>query len=200
MLESQTRVFYALDIAARAGIPDPVLVTRPIGRLFAPVLDTMLGDVPQEAGIAIDFDGIEIMDGSFGDEVFGSMAAARGRRAARPYCIVLQGLSTASREDLEFALLSRPDREKSPGLRNCVFPILEDSQVQLVGKAENHVRETFEVLRFGGLMTARALADQWSIDIAAASTRLKSLFDLGLAARVETRDPHGKVFLYRWPW
>ena len=41
------------------------------------------------------------------------------------------------------------------------------------------------------------MADQLKLNVNAASTRLKTLADLGLAFRTETRDSVGKQFLYR---
>ncbi len=201
MIDVHTRELSAIEVAAQTAIPAPVLVTRPIGRQFRLALEALLRKIPESEGVVLDFAGVTSMDASFADEVFGFLAAQRGRRSATPHCLALRGLDPSGRDDLEMALLSRPDREDAPGLRNCVFPVIEiDGRVVLVGKAEAHVRQTFEVLRDSVRLTARDVADALGLEIAAASTRLKTLYDLGLAARTETRDAQGKQYLYHWPW
>jgi predicted transcriptional regulator len=95
------------------------------------------------------------------------------------------------------ALQSRPTREQ--GLRNCALILDDNDSVELIGKVEPHVRETFELLRERRTLTARDVAERWELDINAASTRLKALFDLGLALRTDVRDAHGKQYRYMRP-
>jgi len=147
--------------------------------------------------VILSFEGVEMMDASFADEVFASLAAERGHRRPHPGCLALKGLNSTSRDNLQLALLSRPTRE--PGLRNCVLPVFRGAaDVEFVGKTEEHVRSTLEILRAKRQLTARELAEMLRLDIAAASTRLKVVFDLGLGCRRETRDPHGRVYVYEW--
>jgi hypothetical protein len=111
---------------------------------------------------------------------------------------VLRSLSRTSLRNLELALLSRPPRE--PGLHNCVLPVVtEEGEVDLIGRCEEHVRQTFGLLRARLRLTARSLADELGLDVAAASTRLKLLFNLGLVRRMEMRDEHGRLYVYEWP-
>jgi DNA-binding transcriptional ArsR family regulator len=145
---------------------------------------------------ALDFVDIKLMDGSFADEVFGTIAAARGRRQLSVAPLVLLSLNPTSQENLEQALLSRPIRED--GLRNCVVPVQsDDGEIVLVGKSEEHVQQTLSLLNAGGELTTREIAKKLNLGTAAASTRLKVLYDLGLAVRLEVRDDQGKQFVYQ---
>lgn len=189
-----TREILATTLAADAGIDGHQLVTRPLGRRFLPRLQELLSGNGGRC-LLLSFAGVAMMDASFADEVFAALAAARSRRTGQSACLVLRDLDPTSYDNLVLAVTSRPVRE--PGVRNCVLPVLNDhGRVELVGKAEDHVRQTFETLRQRGELTARELADSHGLDIGAASTRLKVLFNLGLACRREERDERGRLYVY----
>ncbi len=185
-------------LAKSVGLDEYVFVTRPIGKLFFLAFMQMLKEMPEATTIMLDFDGIDIMDASFADEVFGSFVSSIAHRHVPCVCLVLRSLASSSEENLEMALTSRPMREA--GLRNCaVMVITKEGDVNLVGKVEAHVQQTFERLWMLKQLTARDLADSLELDIAAASTRLKVLYNLGFALRSEERDVHGKQYVYEWP-
>jgi len=189
-----TREILATTLAADAGIDGQQLVTRPLGRRFLLRLQELLS---RDGGqcLLLSFTGVGMMDGSFADEVFAALAAARSRRAGHSACLALRDLDPTSYDNLVLAVTSRPARE--PGVRNCVLPVMNDyGRVELAGKAEDHVRQSFETLRQRGELTARELASSHGLDIGAASTRLKVLFNLGLACRREERDERGRLYVY----
>jgi DNA-binding transcriptional ArsR family regulator len=174
------------------------LVTRPVGRRFLPLLEAILTDLLDSQACVLECGEVRIMDASFADEVFGVLTVSRSRRQRRGGCVILDGLEDANLDNLEMALASRTVRET--GLRNCVMPVRTTRHdIRLAGKCEAHVQRTFELLAEHRQLTARELADVLALDIAAASTRLKVLFDLGLATRVEERDGQIKQFVYSWP-
>ncbi|MGE3271327.1 MAG: hypothetical protein AB7P40_21440 [Chloroflexota bacterium] len=145
--------------------------------------------------LVLSFEDVPFMDASFADEVFAEIAASRSRGEAPPRCLVLSNLDSTSYDNLMMALTSRPVRE--PGLRNCVLPVRNaEGRVDLVGKWEDQVRATFECLRESERLTARELANSQGLEIGAASTRLKVLFDLGLTCRREARDERGRLYVY----
>lgn len=184
----------ATTIAAEAGIDGQQFVTRPLGKRFLPRLQETVRAHGQ-SGVALSFAGVQMMDASFADEVFASFAADRSRRIEMIGCLLLTDLDPTSRDNLELAVMSRPERE--PGLRNCVLPIVvKQGEIELVGKAEDHVRKTFALLCRRGQLTARQLASESALGIGAASTRLKVLFNLGLACRKEERDERGRLYIY----
>jgi DNA-binding transcriptional ArsR family regulator len=185
------------QLARQAGLDGAVLVTRVSGRKFLAELEKKLGALREGILVVVDFQGVEIMDASFADEVFGTLTARNAQRVVPSKRLILRGLSPANLENLVMALETRPQREPEPGLRNCVLPILNEAgQIYLIGKAEGHVKETFELLRVHKRLTARELADALNLDIHAASTRLKVIYNLGLALREEVRDTLGKQFVY----
>ncbi|MCL4733117.1 hypothetical protein KJZ71_04955 [Patescibacteria group bacterium] len=184
------------QITQTIGMEDDFLVSRLTGKNFAAKLQEILQNFPEEVVALLDFSAVDLMDGSFADEVFGTIAAARGRRQLFIAPFILVSLNAMSLDNLEQALLSRPVREES--LRNCVVPVKsEDGEISLVGKFEEHVQQTFTLLNSSGELTTREVAKELDLGTAAASTRLKALYDLGLALRLEVRDDQGKSFVYR---
>jgi DNA-binding transcriptional ArsR family regulator len=185
---------HARDIATRIGIGGEHLVTRPLGKRYWPYFEKWMSECGTSRCI-LDFENVELVDSSFADEVLGTVAAERAQHVLAWPCVLLRNLNSVSRENLDMALLSRPIRQ--PGLRNCALPILLDSgEIELAGKAEEHVRQSFGALHQYGQLTARELADHDGLEISAASTRLKVLFNLGLACREETRDERGRLYVY----
>ncbi|GAB4193665.1 MAG: hypothetical protein OHK0022_08780 [Roseiflexaceae bacterium] len=186
------------ELAQKAGITTYSLVTRPVGRQFLPILETLLAGLPDSQACVLEYSDVHMMDASFADEVFGALAVTRARRQSRGGCLILDGLESSNLDNLDMALKSRTVRET--GLRNCVLPVRNSQrEVVLAGKFEAHVQQSFELLVRHRQLTARELADILTLDIAAASTRLKVLFDLGLATRIEERDGQVKQFVYIWP-
>lgn len=198
MVEYRTIMIAALEIAERAGIKQSALLSRSDGRQFLATLDLVLGDYP-DATVVLELGGVPLLTASFADSVFGTLAARRSAQRTPQPCLLLHSVPPSHLEEIEMALLSRPEREAK--VRNCVIPVqLNEGEIRLVGKAEGHVIESFDLLRIHRQLTARALADKRGLDIGAASTRLKVLADLGLAHRSEIRDASGKQFMYSWPF
>lgn len=191
-------------IAAKIGGVNPtILATRPVGEQFFGLLKPRLAEFP-EGVILVDFAGVEIMDGSFLDEVFGTLAAHHTQHVPPNRCLLLRELSETGIDNLQMVLRSRPEREeRKTGVKihNCVLPVLiSTGQIELIGPVQGHVQETVELLRAHQELTARQLAAMLNLDIHAASTRLKVPYDLGLALREEEAEPHGKQYQYRWPF
>ena len=187
-------------LAETAGIiPGDVLVTRAYGRRFLAALDAVLREMSSETVVLLDFHGVEIMDASFVDEVFSTLATRYAKGDSLQRYLLLRTLSPHLLENLKITLSSRPQRE--PGVRNCVLPFVNpEGQVDLVGKAERHVHETFGLLRARRRLSARDVADAFGLEVHAASVRLKVLHDLRLAARMEEHELQGKQFIYLWPF
>jgi predicted transcriptional regulator len=190
---------FVADLAKQLGLDPTTLATRPIGEHFYPALQYALAEAPETAAVLLDFEGVKVIDASFTDEILGKMALRRAHREGILRCVVLQSLGPSVLDNIEITLTSRQvttDR----GLRNCVYPVRgRDGLIKLVGKAEKHVIQTFDLLLSRDSLTARDVAEEWNLDIAAASTRLKVLHNLGLVLRTETRTEQGKEYVYEWP-
>jgi hypothetical protein len=185
------------------GVAPTILATRPVGEQFFGLLKPRLAEIP-EGVVIVDFVGVEIMDGSFLDEVFGTLAAHHTQSVPPNRCLLLRGLTETGIDNLHITLCSRPEREeeqKKIKIHNCVLPVeTPTGQIELIGPIQGHVQETVELLRAQRELTARQLAGLLDLDIHAASTRLKVPYDLGLALREEELEPHGKQYRYRWPF
>lgn len=174
-----------------------ILATRQNGKRFAEQLHAALANSLADVATRISFANVHLMDASFADEVFGVIGVTRseGKTDVTPFYIA--DLEPTSIDNLNMALDSRTRRHKA--LRNCVMPVLDGyDNLQLVGKSEDHVEQTFELLRLSKELTTPNVATVLKLSDAAASTRLKVLYDLGLALRFETRDAQGRQFIYRW--
>lgn len=193
-------IIYALEFMPEiANREFQILATRQAGRRFAEHLNNILRNSKLDFATRISFADVHLMDASFADEVFGVIGVSRSEGKANlvaPFYIA--DLETTSLENLNMALDSRIRRHKA--LRNCVMPVLtiESGDLKLVGKSEDHVEQTFELLRLSKELTTLDVATVLKLSDAAASTRLKVLYDLGLALRSEVRDEHGRQFIYRW--
>lgn len=193
-------VLHLADIAREITSFPSLLATRLAGKRFWEQLQTRLCEPDTGVVSALSFAGVEVMDASFADEVFATLAAQRARKEISFGPIMLVDVNETCIENLKMALETRVDRE-SPDrerLRNCVLPIvIKEEEMTLIGKFEDHVLQSFELLSKHKTLTARDLSDVLNLNLNAASTRLKTLADLGLALRTEIRDAQGKQFVYR---
>lgn len=144
----------------------------------------------------IDFTGVALMDATFADEAFGGLAVDRSRKAFTGGALVLSGLNTTSFDNLDMALHARASRTWR--LRNCCVLTRCGPDLTLAGKYEDTLLDTLKLLhgllelRTTDVMRERGVSLNW------ASTRLKTLYELGLATREEVRDEQGRQFIYRW--
>lgn len=192
-------IVLSLTDIAREITPNPsLLATRLAGKRFWEQLQLRLQEPDANAVIVLSFAGVDVMDASFADEVFGTLAARRARKDVSFGPVILVDANETCVENLKMALETRADREspERERLRNCVLPMVKDDEMTLIGKFEDHVSQSFELLSKHKTFTARDLSDVLKLNLNAASTRLKTLADLGLALRTEIRDAQGKQFIY----
>lgn len=184
---------------AQIAASDPAkLVTRFTGKRFWEALEARLCSYNSEMVVMLSFEGVDAMDVSFADEVFCRLAVMRARKNY-PFCyVILTDMNETCEINLVAALTLRIEWEPGdkPHLRNCVLMNLKNGQPELCGKYENHVLETFSLLASRRELSTRDTADVLGISPNAASTRLKTVADLGLAKRVEVRDAQGKQYIY----
>lgn len=195
-MEIERKNIQIKEIALSLDIDFDYLSSRPDGEQFANYLQKELPQTSTSVVIYLDFADVELMDGSFADEAFGTIAAHRSQNDINILPLILRNVDDVSLDNLELALLSRPARQT--GLRNCVFPVEQtDGSIVLCGKYEDHVKQTFDLLNEHQQLTTRELAELLKLGTTASSTRLKVLHNLGLALRFEERDDKGRQFVYR---
>jgi hypothetical protein len=188
-----------IEFARRVTPLPSILATRQAGRQLWDELSTYLPDADSDVFVFVSFKGVEVMDATFADEVVGTLAVRRSRKEA-PFCLVmLEEANATCVENIKMALNTRMDREPAdlPRLRNCVLPLFDGTDVTLLGKVEDQVLQTFNLLSQRKTLTARDMADTLGVTLNAASTRLKMLSDLGLARRFEYKNALGREYVYK---
>lgn len=186
-------------MARDAGLDEwNILSTREDGAKFHSRLLQELVALPPEGLLRLDFSEVRLMDASFADAALVVLALDLARGEFPERYLILENLSNASLQNLSIAVKGRHGRDENKHVRNLVLPVLtEEKQIEPYGKLESHLLNPWELVRQGKALTARDLATALSLDIGAASTKLKTLHDLRLLRREEIRDEFGKQFRYR---
>lgn len=189
----------AKDVGAKAGLGNgTVFSTREDGEEFRHALVSELEALPSPCLVKLDFSDLELVDASFLDTGIAVLALMFSRGAHKDQYLLLVGLNRGSRQNLDYAINSRIKREEKQ-VRNLVLAVeLEAGEIECVGKLEDHLTKPLECVRRARTTTARDLADALDLDVAAASTKLKTLYDLHLVRREEVRDEQGKQYSYRF--
>lgn len=188
----------ALNLAKQVGVGEyAILSTREDGVLFRQALEKELDGLPPTGLLRIDFTDIKLMDASFADAALAVLALSMAKGAHKERYLLLEGLNAGSIQNLGYAIDSRQKREEKQ-VRNLVLSIQDNNGVETFGKLEEHLSKPLHYTRQEASVTARMLASKFNLDVAAASTKLKTLYDLRLLRREEIRDENGKQFMYRF--
>ena len=181
------------ELAERAGHKIGTrLRGRELGKVFHRALRDYIANVPQNNLIQFSLEDGIMMDVSFIDEVFGGIAEARGRGELDGAAMLLIKVDPLDVDDIARILEGRPGY--STGLRNCVLPLDVEGTIKLIGKTEDYVAETFAYLMDTGHANTADLASDLGLALNTASTRLKTLYDLGLATRKQQET--GRSYIY----
>lgn len=193
------RCLAAKAIGTKAGLGSrAVFSTREDGEVFRQALESALEALPPTCLVKLDFSDLELVDASFADTGLAVLALMFSRGAHKDRYLLLVGLNRGSRQNLEYAISSRIKREEKQ-VRNLVLAVEDDAgEIECVGKLEDHLTKPLECVRRGRNTTARDLANALDLDVATASTKLKTLYDLHLVRREEVRDEQGKQYTYRF--
>ncbi|MEI6431081.1 MAG: hypothetical protein WCP07_02765 [bacterium] len=183
-----------------------ILVGRSEGKRLLPVLIAAMEAMPPRSILPVDCGLVRIMDVSFGDE---SLVRLARRRAAREFperFFVLENVG----EELEANLKTLLE------IREIFVPVWLSGSAQasvvsqtespiLLGDVGPEMRETYQVARRLGKLTARELIEQLPaarLSIAAASNRLTRLAEAGALAALDSESVEGggrqKVFAPVW--
>lgn len=180
------------DLRARLkgiGVRGSDLVTRATGEQLRRALEP---EVETGASlVVVDFSKVGVVDYSCADEVVAKMyvrllAGEYGERF-----LLLDGLSEGQRENVEVAL----ERKALAALGR----LAGETEFRLLGTLNPYLRETLEMVRERGRLTARELSEARRLAMNTASTRLINLHDARLVTReAEPGTASRRQFAYRW--
>lgn len=188
-------ILKALELAQAAGVDPKWLISREFGRSFLPFLEDQLAQLSDNQTLVIDFEEIRLLEWSFADEVFATLAVKMASGMFPRKYLALKGLSETSIENLQLALRTRPEREEKQ-IRNLIIPIYKNDKLSYIGKLEEHLKPVWDFILSQNQITARDLASENNLEINTASTKLKTLFDLRLLKREELKTEAGKQYIY----
>ncbi len=183
------------------------LAMRPQGLKVQQELDAVLRQLPPDSVLAVNFDGVEMMDYSFADEALGTLYS---RMAAREYpdryLILAAGDDELSQNLLENVEVALHQREIAAlVLPKAIFDSLtsgsdaplsgeerQNLQWRVIGTLPPHLVETLRAVMDKEQVTVRELADALQIDSATAcNNRIARLHQLRLVRRKAAIVPEG---------
>lgn len=194
----------------------PFLAMRPLGRQVQESIDEALRALPAGGVLAIDFDGVEMMDYSFADEALGTIfSRMSGKEYPDRYLVLLvkdDPVAIALLENVEVALSQRDAAA-------ITVPISELPQLELtlaredeaatgngkstvkwrvIGKLPDHLIETLGAVMNQGQATVRDVVEALQLDsVTACNNRIARLHQLRLVRRKAAIVPEGgRLYCY----
>lgn len=164
------------------------LVTRHSGQLIRERIEKDLLNEKDGTLIALDFSGIGIIDYSCADEIVAKVISRLVNNEYGEKFLILKGLNETQKENIEVAL-ERKDLS--------ALAIMRDGKEAIIGSLNNYLKETFEIIKKKGKITARELSRRLKLELNTASTRLLNLYKKRLIKRTDEQTSQGKVLVYR---
>ncbi len=165
------------------------LVTRETGKRIREAIEGMLEKEIEGTVVALDFEGIGIIDYSCADEIMAKLIARLNSGEYGDKYIILKVSNLTQKENIEVAL----ERKKLAALS-----FDGDNPFQVLGVLNAYLRDTLEYVFKKGKLSARELADLMNLEINTSSTRLLNLYKLHLVSRTEELlDERGRQFVYQ---
>lgn len=189
-----TKVISVSLLAAHVGLSDGILVFRPKAtEMFEQSLaehgNPLIGDV-----YLCDLSGIVDCSGSFVDEFI--LGWQRLIRQTDNTILILTNVS----EDVEYTIISALNLRNKIGKDNLILLTKAGSKYKILGeKMERNALDVFELMSEGVHITARIVADQFSIELNSAGNRLKKLYDAHATMRLEQNLENGGKYEYYLP-
>ena len=180
------------DYALQEGFEES-LTFRPVAKsIYAKALLNLQTIFPGDI-VDCDFTGIEMCDVSFADEFIINLQ----KHLVEIDNTVLRIVHVKEyvQENIEGALMLRNKKDRTK-LNLLLF--VHDSY-SILGDIEKNLLDTFSLFSIFEHISARELAEQFSIEVNSASNRLKKLYDLRLLLRSEVIDSNGRKHIYYLP-
>ncbi len=196
----------------------PYLAMRPLGRQVQDALDAELRALPPGGVLALDFDGVEMMDYSFADEALGTIYSRMGGKEYPDRYMVLivkdDAVSQSLLENVEVALMQRdaaaiavPAEElgaliKALGAeRESLKNVPKSGEAvawRVIGKLPDHLIETLGAVMNQNQSTVRDIVDALQLDsVTACNNRIARLHQLRLVRRKAAIVPEGgRLYCY----
>ncbi len=196
----------------------PYLAMRPLGRQVQDALDAELRALPPGGVLALDFDGVEMMDYSFADEALGTIYSRMGGKEYPDRYMVLlvkdDAVSQSLLENVEVALMQRDaaaiavPAEELGALIKALAAERESSREapksseavawRVIGKLPEHLIETLGAVMNQGQATVRDIVDTLQLDsVTACNNRIARLHQLRLVRRKAAIVPEGgRLYCY----
>lgn len=169
-----------------------LLIGRDEGDRVKDLVCRQLKDLSPQSVLRLDFSRINLADVSGADEVVVRVLARLAAGEFPDRFIVLMGIGTQHRENIEMAL---------EVAKKAVIVDLGNQRWTILGQLNAALRRVLVYIGTNGVATARELVDELDIDpVNTASTRLSQLYQECLCAREPWREPvrgGGRQFRYR---
>lgn len=189
-----TKVISVSLLATRVGLTDGILVFRPKAtEMFAQSLveygKPTIGDV-----YLCDLSGIVDCSGSFVDEFI--LGWQRLIRETDNTVLILTNVS----EDVEYTIVSALNLRNRIDKDNLILLSKDGCKYRILGeKMERNALDVFELMSEGVHITARIVAERFSIELNSAGNRLKKIYDAHATMRLEQNSENGGKYEYFLP-
>lgn len=165
------------------------LLTRDLGRKAFKIFEALLKQTADGETLILDSKDIKLIDSSFFDEAILNLFSQLLEEKFGNRFLTLVNVSQDSLVNIEGAMARRKFRSAFPARdRNGVW--------HFAGALEPNLQETVKTLFQKKELTARDLANRLDIEINNASNRLRRLFELHLAKRVQESSETGLFHRY----
>ena len=165
------------------------LVTRDTGIAIRSRIEKELMNINEGDILFIDFSRIGVIDYSCSDEIIAKLISRLiGLEYGDKY-IVLTGVNPNQLENIEVAL----ERKKL-----AVLGINSDNSWMVIGKLNNYLAATLELVMGKRRITTREFAESKNIELNTSGTRLLNLYKKRFVARIEeTTEEGGRQYVYK---
>jgi DNA-binding transcriptional ArsR family regulator len=189
---TMTKVFFMSELFESINdLSSPDLVTRHLGSQAYDILRKSLNAINQGETLVLNFEGVRVMDSSFaGASVLKLLSELVDGVFGNKYIIIAKA-TPSTEENLHLTIVGH-------GLKLALQAVGGQDGYRFLGQLEPNLRETLQLLNQRDTLTARDLADlKGDMAINTASNRLKKLYDLRLARRVEEITATGRQHVYQ---
>jgi acid phosphatase class B len=163
-----------------------LFVTREFGQYLAPKFEELLRS-EKENVFVFNFSNILYSDFSCPHEVFSQLIPNLKKGFDR--FIFVKGLNQSKRENIEIAL----NEDKL-----AMIELDEEMNIKVIGHLPDYLNDILvRILYANEKLTAREIADETDTKISTSSSKLLSLWKMGLLDREEVINEDGKQFIYK---